>query len=217
MEAIIKGTGCDAAWLLTGEGVPFPGEKSLPGYETSAIVPVHSISPVQNLPEPNAIRQRGIVNMTRKSQRFSVVGSAAADESQGSRAGIFPADASQIWDEVEIPETTHFVKVKGDSMAPVLLDGQYAMVGPEHYGSHDQPQNREIVVAEVTVREHEQAGSDARWEGVYVKRVEDGDSVWVFHSINITGESFSVAKGNCRLWPVIGVYFAGKGKPPRED
>lgn len=131
--------GVSLTWLLSSEG-----EMLLPGREDSAIVPLSSTLSSQELPEPNAVRQRGVVNMTRKSQRFSVVGTAAADESQGSRAGIFPEDASQIWDEVEIPETTHFVKIKGDSMAPVFLDGQYAMVGPEHYGPYDQPQNREI-------------------------------------------------------------------------
>ncbi len=27
IEAIIKGTGCNAAWLITGEGEPFPDAK----------------------------------------------------------------------------------------------------------------------------------------------------------------------------------------------
>lgn len=168
-------------------------------------------------PKPNAIAQRGSLDLTRKPQAFHVVGQAAADESHGNKAGIFPQDAGQIWDDVEIPATTHFVKILGDSMAPVLLDGQYAMVGPEYIPHYSQPAEREIVVAEVTVKDQDQASADGHFEGVYCKRVRDLDTAWLFESINYTGAPFSIAKTNCRLWPVVGVYFAGKGKPPKED
>ncbi len=83
-------------------------------------------------------------------------------------------------------------------------------------GIYDQPKNYEIVVADVEVRDGEQAGSDARWEGVYCKRIVDMGTVWLFLSINSTGTPFTVAKANCRVWPVIGVYFAGKGKIPED-
>ncbi len=169
------------------------------------------------LPAPNAVIQQGSLDLTRKPQAFHVVGQAAADESHGNKAGIFPQDAGQIWDDVEIPATTHFVKIIGDSMAPVLLDGQYAMVGPEYVPSYSQPAEREIVVAEVTVKDEYQAGADSHFEGVYCKRVRDLDTAWLFESINFTGAPFTIAKANCRIWPVVGVYFAGKGRPPKED
>ena len=170
----------------------------------------------KELPQHNATRWHENIDIMVSPESLTVVGEAAADVSHGSRAGIFPDDALSIWDEVEIPTSTRMVKIKGESMAPVLLDGQYAMVGTE-YISHNVPKDREIVVAEVKVVNEEQAGSDRPWEGVYCKRVSDGGDVWIFQSINTIGDMFSIAKDNCRLWPVIGVWFAGRGKPPEED
>lgn len=165
---------------------------------------------------PNAARSREPIAFTLEAKNIPVVGSAAADETQGSRAGFFPPDANAQFDEISLPETTAAVKIIGDSMSPVLLNGQYAFVGPEYSGSYDHPKNYEIVVAEVVVNNQDQSSSDQRWEGVYCKRIVDAGDTWVFLSINHTGTPFSVAKANCRLWPVIGVWFAGRGKPPEE-
>jgi hypothetical protein len=35
-------------------------------------------------------------------------------------------------------------------------------------------------------------------------------------SIGPTGVPFTVAKTNCRIWPVIGEWFAGKGESPED-
>ncbi len=165
---------------------------------------------------PNATRPREPINFVLNAKEIPVVGRAAADETQGSRAGFFPPDPEAHFDQVTIPETTAAVEIIGDSMSPVLLHGQFALLGPEYSGPYDHPKNYEIVVADIEVKDGDQAGSDERWEGVYCKRVVDAGDVWVFLSINQTGTPFSVAKANCRVWPVIGVWFAGKGKPPED-
>ena len=153
------------------------------------------------------------INFVLEAKNIPVVGEAAADESQGQRAGFFPSDSEAYYDEISLPESTAAVKIIGDSMSPVLLDGQLAIIGPEVYNPH----NYDIVVAKVEVVDESYAGTDKHWEGVYCKRIVDGGDVWFFLSINSVGVPFTVAKSNCRLWPVIGVYFAGKGKPPEDD
>ena len=147
---------------------------------------------------------------------LAVVGNAAADETQGARAGFFPPDADRYFDEVSIPETTHMVQIIGDSMAPVLLGGQYAFIGPEYVGRYDKPGNGEIVVADIQPNAGETPASrPARsLEGVFCKRVLEAGDLWVFLSINHTGTPFSASKADCRLWPVVGVWFAGAGRPP---
>lgn len=169
------------------------------------------------LPPPsNVERNREPIDFVLNAKAIPVVGEAAADESQGRRSGFFPPDPETQYQEVEIPATTAAVRIIGDSMAPVLLGGQYALLGPEYMGQFDQPRNYEIVVADVAVRDDEQAGSDSHWEGVYCKRIVDAGDTWVFLSINATGTPFSIAKSNCRVWPVVGVWFAGQGKIPAE-
>ena len=170
----------------------------------------------KQLPSPNVIRPRGPVPFVVQARSFPVIGRAAADESQGQRAGFFPDDPERQWDPVTIPETTCMVEIIGNSMSPVLLNGQYALLGPMHTPPFDQPRNYDIVVADVQVEDEEQEGSDKRWEVVYCKRIIDASDVWVFLSINATGVPFTIAKTNCRTWPVVGVWFAGKGEPPED-
>jgi hypothetical protein len=172
--------------------------------------------PLTTLPPLNASRPREPVPFVVHARDFPVVGKAAADESEGARAGFFPPDADMQWDPVTIPETTSLVEILGDSMSPVLLGGQYAMLGPEYQGEFDKPRNYDIVVADVVAGDDEQGNIDRRWDGVYCKRIVDAGDIWVFLSINQTGTPFSIIKTNCRLWPVIGVWFAGKGKPPED-
>jgi hypothetical protein len=55
------------------------------------------------------------------------------------------------------------------------------------------------------------------WTGTYCKRIIDAGDYWCFLSISTVGTSpFLAAKVNCRLWPVIGVWFAGEGKAPED-
>lgn len=201
--------GVSLEWLLSSEGEMFTAGRDL------ANPVVNQVRKQECLPPTNAQRLRDYDMHEGETRWFRVVGEAAAFEGGGKPPGAFGEDDRTIWDDVEIPGTTHFVRVTGDSMSPVFLHGQYAMVGPEYqYGAV--PCHREIVVVEVVIRDDEQAGSDAPWEGVYCKRAIDAESSWFFESINPAYDTFSIAKSNCRLWPVIGVYFAGKGKPPEE-
>lgn len=151
-----------------------------------------------------------------ETKNIAVVGKAAADETQGARAGFFPPDPEAQFDEIFIPEFTSAVEIIGDSMSPVLLNGQYALLGPEYVGTYDQPKDYEIVVADVEIKDDSQEAIDKRWEGVYCKRIVDAGDTWLFLSINHTGTPFTIAKANCRIWPVVGVWFAGKGVPPEE-
>jgi hypothetical protein len=168
------------------------------------------------LPAPNVARPREPVSVVRRPLELIVVGNAAADETRGAMAGFFPSDPGTYFERVSIPESTSMIQIIGDSMSPVILAGQYAFMGPEYAGIYRHPKNGEIVVADVSIRDEEQAGSDARWEGVYCKRIVDAGDIWVFLSVNHTGTPFSVAKVNCRIWPVVGVWFAGKGTPPED-
>ncbi|MCD8140476.1 MAG: S24 family peptidase [Planctomycetaceae bacterium] len=202
IEAIVKGTGCRADWLLFGEGEPFGSGQ---GREDI----------IDSPPKHNAERWNEEIPFVRPDS-LQIVGEAAADETQGSRAGVFGEDDRAIWDAVDIPPTTRMVRIIGDSMSPVLLDGQYAMVG-EEYPEGKITENREIVVAQVTDGLMDFSPVDSHWEGVYCKRVVDSGDTWLFLSINPVGAPFTVAKSNCRLWPVIGVWFGGHGRPPAED
>lgn len=147
-----------------------------------------------------------------------VVGKAAADETQGAIAGFFPPDPEAYFDELTIPETTAAVEIIGDSMSPVLLGGQYAIVGPEYMLPYSRPRDYDIVVVSVDSDSiyDDDSAIDARWDGVFCKRIVDAGDTWLFLSINATGTPFTVMKKHCRLWPVIGVWFAGKGRPPED-
>lgn len=208
-------------WYDWESGKRKPGARNLLKLAAYFNVPIEVFSSKAEieplLPEPNALRRLGDSDTDHNVLYYPVAGLAAADETKGAKAGVFNEDVSAPFGDIELPETTHFVKILGDSMAPMFMDGQYAIVGSEYVLPHSHPQDREIVIASVTIKDEEQAGIDRRFEGIYCKRVVDADAVWLFESINHTGAPFTIAKSNCRLWPVIGVYFAGSGRPPEED
>jgi transcriptional regulator with XRE-family HTH domain len=175
-------------------------------------------TPLDDIPESNAIRRKGDQDAAHRVLHLKAVGDGTGLPKGSSLRGIFN-DNGSFWDEEEIPETTHLVRIRGDSMSPMIMHGQYAMVGPQYMVDRsDVPGHRDIVIAEVTVQDNDIGGVDSNWEGVHCKRIQEWTKdVWLFTSINPAGETFTVAKNNCRLWRVIGVYFAGKGKPPEED
>lgn len=207
--------GISVEWLLLNKGKMLLCDRS--PESKNDVESTVDLPPVVAVPQPNAIRRRGDQDAEHPIVRLPVIGDVAARESGGTRSGMFD-DGEPFWDDVEIPETTHMVKVRGDSMEPMIMDGQYAMVGPEYrVALGDAPKHREIVVAEIIVNNPDMEGSDSPYEGVFCKRVQDGESAWHFSSINPTGEAFTIAKEDCRLWPVVGVWFAGRGRPPKED
>lgn len=141
-------------------------------------------------------------------QGWPVRGLAAADESGGTRV----PDIDDLDDPIHPPEGLTCIPVKGDSMSPVLLDGQYAMIDAEREGFEV---DGGIVVAYI----REPNPDDERTEpmtGTFVKRCYKGEGVYYFTSIN-EYSPFDAWQDHCRIWPVIGVWFAGKGKPPNGD
>jgi transcriptional regulator with XRE-family HTH domain len=200
--------GVDPGWLLTGRKSV---DSAIDNIASITSKPIDQLLPLDR-PMPNAIMFRKDVMVS--PPRIGVIGEVAAKEVFSNRAGFFD-DGEPFWSDVEIPETTRMVKVKGDSMSPVILDGQYAMTGPE-YAPGQPIRHRDIVIVSVSIHGEEQAAADQPWEGVYCKRIQDGEGIWYFTSINETGDSFSISKSNCRIWPVIGVWFAGQGEPPED-
>ena len=155
---------------------------------------------VANIPPSNAIRRKGDQDAAHHVLHLKSVGDAAALEKGSGLRGIFD-DGASFWDEEEIPETTHLVRIRGDSMSPMIMHGQYAMVGPEYLVANgDVPGERAIVIAEIAVQENDIGGVDSELEGVHCKRIQDAGDFWCFTSINPTGASFSTAKDNCRLF-----------------
>lgn len=217
---ISKATGMSLDYFVTGSTYGLHADKI--NHESYEYFPAYN-RPEESIPAPlnSATYQHeplpDPVNFILEAKNIPVVGAAAADETKGRKAGFFPLDPDAYFDELTLPETTAAVKIIGNSMSPVLLDGQYAIIGPEYILSSSHPGNYDIVVAKIEVVDEDQAGSDRRWEGVYCKRIVDGGDVWFLLSISSVGVPFTIAKSNCRLWPVIGVYFAGKGRPPEED
>lgn len=177
---------------------------------------INQPTPPEDMPQPNALLPANIDD-EKPAQRFPALGKAAAKDKFNGNHGGFSEDQYVVWDDITIPETTHFIQVSGDSMDPMILDGQYAMVGPQYFGKDAHLKSREIVIVQVSIADEGQAGMDGPWEGVYCKRIQDGGDIWHFTSINPAGESFTAEKANCRIWPVIGVYFAGRGRIPEED
>jgi transcriptional regulator with XRE-family HTH domain len=212
--------GVDPGWLLTGRGA---GEMELPSNQDekqendSEAAAANAPTPVADLPPGNAIRRKGDQDAAHKVLHLRAVGSAAAFQVGASRGGF--DDAALYWDHTEeIPESTHLIKICGDSMEPVMMHGQSVMVGMQYQTEIGEvPRHRELVVAEVTVQDNDIGGIDGEWEGVHCKRIQDGGDFWLFTSINPRGATFSVAKDNCHLWHVIGTYYGEKSKIPEED
>ncbi len=135
-----------------------------------------------------------------------VQGRAAADDSCGTRV----PDGDEDNDPIIPPDGLTCVEVTGDSMSPVVLDGQYVMIdkGREGFAT-----DGGIVVASI----REPDADDDRYEpltGTFVKRCYNGgNGIYYFASIN-EYSPFSAWQDHCRIWPVIGIWFAGRGKPP---
>ncbi len=159
------------------------------------------------IPAPNASLQRESKNLAVGGE-WPVRGRAAADESNGTRV----PDTDDFDDSIQPPEGLTAVPVIGNSMSPLVLDGQYVLIDKEREGFET---DGGIVVA--AIREPE--ADDERAEtmtGTFVKRCYDGgNGIYYFTSIN-EYSPFSAWHDHCRVWPVIGVWFAGKGRPPKE-
>ena len=135
-----------------------------------------------------------------ETQDWTVRGAGAADDSGGTRV----PGHDDLDDPENPPEGMTLVPVIGDSMAPLLLSGQYAMVDKNREGFEA---DGGIVVVVV-------AGDEAAYE-TYIKRCFRENDRYILESIG-DYEDIVVPAANCRrMWPVIGAWFAGKGRSPR--
>lgn len=134
-------------------------------------------------------------------------GLAAADDS-GRSAG---PDTDEIGYPIRLPETMAFIPIVGESMAPVLLGGQYAVIDMNREGFE---KDRGIVIVNI-LEDRSNPGMPEPVTGTFCKRCERGDGVLYFTSIN-NYPPFSAWEENCRIWPVLGVWFDDRGVAPFE-
>ncbi len=129
---------------------------------------------------------------------WPVRGLAAADDSEGSRIPVSNENQEVC---VDCPPGLTMVPVQGNSMSPVVLPGQYVMIDKAREGFEI---NGGIVVASIVnlVRD----GRDPI-SGTFVKRCFIGDGFYCFTSINSTYAPFSAWRENCRIWPVVGIWY----------
>jgi len=122
-----------------------------------------------------------------------VVGAASAKEN---------GEAQVEWDheefkaEVLLKGSLRAIRVRGDSLAPIALDGQIVI-----YDADRQPKKGDICVALVT--------KGRRKDETFIKRYfEDGDTV-VLSPCWHTGEAVMVKKAEGEFYLVVGVWFLG--------
>ena len=102
------------------------------------------------------------------------------------------------------------IPVHGDSMSPVILDKQLALIDMEREGFET---NDGIYVVYV----QEPGPQDERKEqitGTFVKRVQWEEDTYYLKSANDAYSPFPVYVDHCRIWPVLGIWFDGMGQPP---
>jgi Predicted transcriptional regulator len=204
---------CNLHWLLTGWG-----EERVPIHPDyfSNLDLAHDLVErerdemrdlVNDAVESNAI-DKPIVLTRILTNSWPVRGLAAADDSGGTRV----PDTDDLDEPIIPPEGLTAIPVKGDSMSPVLLDGQYALIDAEREGFEV---DGGIVVASIREPDYGDERSESM-TGTFVKRCYKGDGIYYFTSIN-EYSPFDAWWDHCRIWPVIGIWFAGHGKPPKED
>lgn len=134
-----------------------------------------------------------------KSMSFDIqiVGRAAADTSDMTKTELI----QDVIGTINAPNTLKAIEVHGDSMSPILLHGQYALITVQD----NHPRQGSICVAEIMERD----GKLLNEPEYYCKRVLFADGTAIFQSQN--AEATPVFTSNkYRLWPVHGVWFNGK-------
>lgn len=164
------------------------------------------------------IDNKRIITKTSVPLRLSgipVIGSAAADNAAASRAELEPEAPGE---EVQvIKEHYRLVKIVGNSMEPVILDGQYAMIGSEIRPGEEIKAKGWIGIIQVDCSGLED--SVCSGIGTFCKRVYPvGKNELLLTSINSSEcAPFTVARRHVlHLWPVHGVFFMGRGMTPSE-
>lgn len=188
-------------WMLGGDDDDLAGgnrdAKSVPPVTRDVI----KFPPVMEIPSPKGQR------IVAARGEMPVRGLAAADDSAGTRI----PDTDESDDPIRFPDGLMGVPVIGDSMSPVILAGQYAIIDSEREGYEVADG---IVVASI-IEPEPGDDYDEPIVGTVVKRCERHENLYYFKSIN-SYSPFSAHVAHCRVWPVLGVWFAGKGAPPTD-
>lgn len=200
--------GYSIEWLLMNRGSmrkvndsEHLGQASVYSHENAPnIATVVNEAPSLVIPEPAHRR-----HITSPNSFWSVRGKAAADDSGGTRV----PDTDEFDDPISPPKGLTAVPVIGDSMVPVILNGQYVLIDANREGFEV---DGGIVVASILEPEPQDERPEPL-QGTYVKRCYRRENMYYFASAN-TFSPFSAYIDHCRIWPVLGVWFGGMGKPP---
>ena len=95
-------------------------------------------------------------------------------------------------------------------MSPLILPGQYVMIDKSREGFES---NGGVVVVSINDSDWERR---ERMQGTFVKRCFKGDGFFYLTSMNSAYSPFSAWQDHCRTWPVLGVWFGGRGTPPEK-
>ena len=137
LVSIQKLKGCDWNWLMTGEGVPFPKEAAaggnqelhepVAGYNAKWIAQSIQIAPEVRDTLGNPVDLSEFVFIP----RYNVRASAGNGFPVGNEEPLFPMAFRRFWIEHYLnanPKDLSVIKVRGDSMEPVLCNNDNILV-----------------------------------------------------------------------------------------
>lgn len=167
-------------------------------------------------PAPNAT---SIPNTVTECVDLPLIGYAAADNDSASRAQIEAQPVDQLH---LLKEHYQLIEVIGDSMEPVVLNGQYVVIGSEILPGITIKRSGWLGVLQIDLTNAdfpEPIARDAGESGLatFCKRIHKvGDDYLLCTSINSAAcQPFTVMRQNVvHLWPVKGVLFGNKGSSP---
>ncbi|MCD7897476.1 MAG: helix-turn-helix domain-containing protein [Planctomycetaceae bacterium] len=205
LEKISEITGRSIDYFVTGYLINLHYEDNPLTNESYGITPIYTSGNALSGGRSGSVRKPQKLHKGPR-DAWPVRGLAAADDTAGTRVPL-----TDDFDEpVDPPDGMMLVPVTGSSMSPLILSGQFAIIDAEREGLEV---SGGIVVASIV----EPEPGDPRSEsitGTVVKRCYDLGDKYNFVSIN-NYPPFTAFKDHCRVWPVIGVWFGGKGKAPK--
>ncbi len=154
-----------------------------------------------------------------ESQPFElpVIGMAAADNSEYSKAELF-ADEYNLETVQVVKEHDRLIQIRGNSMEPVVLDGQYVIIGDE-IGKTEHIRKKGWIGVVQFDCENADLPEEYACNGICTlcKRVYpiNGTQLLLTSINSAECPPITVSRANVmHLWPVKGVLFAGNGYIP---
>ena len=190
----------DLNWLMNDNdrrpGPVFIGDVPSKQNDSVAIKTALKFPPMTDIPGPKGVQ-------------YSFAGNRIL--TRGLAAGGMRAMNTDDFGEPRImPNGLLGVPVYGDSMSPVILHGQLALIDAEREGFE-----KDDGIYVVSVLEPDP--QDERTEpivGTFVKRCQRDEDTYYLKSVNDVYSPFPVYIDHCRIWPVLGTWFDDKGSPP---